>query len=200
MSETAPEVPAQPTTPAPEASANPAATLPPPETPDINSLPEWARDALSKANKEAAGYRTKLREVEPLVKKAAELEESQKTEQQKTADRAIAAERQRDDAIADGLRYKAAAKHGIGEDYFDLLGSGDEEAIDGRALRIGTLLGLRTENEQLKADLEALRAGRPVPSRPTEALRPGATPAPSSDLADNSYPASWLPASAQRTN
>lgn len=167
MSEQTPETPA-PT--APEAQEQP--------TQDVNSLPEWARSSLEKANREAATYRTKLREVEPLAAKARELEEAQQTEAERIAARATAAERERDEARAEGLRYKAAARNGISEDYFDLLGAGDEEAINTRAERLGGLLKATAEIEQLKAELEALRAGRPAPTsgRPTAALKPGATP------------------------
>lgn len=33
----------------------------------LNELPQWARDSLTKANKEAGGYRTKLRDAEQLI-------------------------------------------------------------------------------------------------------------------------------------
>lgn len=127
-------------------------------------------------------WKQKAREQEQRAKSNADkakefdaLRESQKSEAEKVAERAAAAERERDEARADGLRYKAAAKHGIGEDYFDLLGSGDEEAITGRAERVGSLL---REHAQMKAELEALRAGRSAPAtgRPTSALKPGASP------------------------
>jgi hypothetical protein len=168
MSETTPETPAAPA---------PEATQQTPE-PNVDTLPEWAREAISKANKEAANYRTRVRELEPQAAKARELEEAQQTEAERIAARATAAERERDEARADGLRYKAAAAHGIGEDYFDLLGSGDEEAIKSRAERVGSLIKAQSEIAQLRAEVEALRAGKPVPNgaRPIESLRPGATP------------------------
>ena len=59
-----------------------------PQQPDVSSLPEWARDALAKANREAANYRTKLREVEPLAKKAQEAEEASKSEHEKALEKA----------------------------------------------------------------------------------------------------------------
>jgi hypothetical protein len=185
MSETVTEA-----TPAASAPEAPAAPTPSEPTQDTSTLPSWARDAIEKANKEAAGYRTKLREVEPLAKKAQELEEAQKTEAQKVADRAAAAEKARDDAIADGLRYKAAATHGIGQDYFDLLGSGDEEAIGDRAKRVGELVAAKAENERLKVENEALRQGKPVPvSRPVEQLKPGASPTENKSQDDLDYAA-----------
>lgn len=187
MSEQIPETPAPIET---EASATETSV----ETP--SELGDAGKAAIDRMKVERDQARREAKANSEAAKRLAELEESQKTEQQKIADRATAAERERDEAKADGLRYKAAAKHGIGEDYFDLLGTGDEEAIQGRAERVGGLLKLATENEQLKAENEALKAGKPVPNggRPTEQLRPGATPTTPGSPTDNSYPSSWLPA------
>lgn len=176
MSEATPEVvPATGTTEAPANPETPAATEQPKPTETVEFWKQKAREQESRAksNAEAA---TRL----------AEIEDAQKSEQQKILDRQSAIERERDEAKADGLRYKAAAKHGIGEDYFDLLGSGDEEAIVGRAERVGTLI---RENAEMKAELEALRAGKPAPAsgRPTEALKPGATPEHAKSEDDETY-------------
>ncbi|MBJ8342784.1 hypothetical protein JGU71_28230 [Antrihabitans sp. YC3-6] len=130
--------------------------------------------AAMKAERDAA--RREAKANADAAKRLADFEESQKTEAQKIADRAAAAERERDDARAEGLRYKAAAKFGIDEDHFDLLGTGDEDAIAGRAERLGALLKLRTENDDLKAQLEALQQGKPSSGRPVPNLKPGATP------------------------
>lgn len=131
-----------------------------------------AIDAM-KAERDAA--RREARTNAEAARRLAELEDAQKSEQQRLTDRQAAIERERDEARADGLRYKAAAKHGISEDYFDLLGTGDEDTIVGRAERVGSLI---RENADMKAELEALRAGKPAPTngRPTTALKPGATP------------------------
>lgn len=119
-----------------------------------------------------------LAELKAKADRLAEIEESQKSEQQRHADAAAKAQRDAEDARAEALRYKAAATHKVDPDYFDLLGNGDEDTISSRAERVGGLLALRTENEALKAELEALRSGRPAPTngRPTTALKPGATP------------------------
>lgn len=122
---------------------------------------EWEKRA--KVNSDAAA-------------KLAEVEESQKSEAQKIADRAANAERERDEARADGVRYRTAAKFGIDEEHFDLLGGGDEEAITDRAERLSALLKLRTENDDLRAQLEALQQGKPSNVRPVPNLKPGATP------------------------
>jgi hypothetical protein len=119
-------------------------------------LPDWAQKELERARKEAATYRTKLREVEPLAEKARELEESQKSEQQRLMERAEAAEAERTRLESAVNRLRVAAKHGIPEDLAELLGDGDEEALEARA----------------KALLE-WRGGSasPVPSTPVEATR-----------------------------
>lgn len=170
MSEPTPEV-------VPETGATETPTTPPEQ-----ETPPATPEATPKPTETVEFWKQKAREQESraksnadAAKRLAEIEDAQKSEQQKIIDRQTAIERERDEAKADGLRYKAAAKHGIGEDYFDLLGSGDEEAIVGRAERVGTLI---RENAEMKAELEALRAGKPAPStgRPTAALKPGATP------------------------
>jgi chromosome segregation ATPase len=118
-------------------------------------LPEWAAKELERARKEAATYRTKLREVEPLAEKARELEESQKTEQQKLMERAEAAEADRKRLESAVNRLRIAAKNGIPEDLADLLGDGDEATLETRA----------------KALMEWRGATPAVPSKPVEATR-----------------------------
>lgn len=180
-----------------ETTAPVTAETPATDAADGTTQPELGdagKAAIDRMKAERDQARREAKTNAEAARRLAEFEESQKTEQQKIADRAAAAERERDEARADGLRYKAAAKHAIGEDYFDLLGSGDEETISSRAERVG---GLLKENAEMKAELEALRAGKPAPAngRPTEALKPGASPEPISGAQDHSYPSSWLPAS-----
>lgn len=54
--------------------------------------PEAARREIEKLRKESAGYRTRAKELEPLAAKAKELEDAQKSETEKLADRLTAAE------------------------------------------------------------------------------------------------------------
>lgn len=168
MSEQTPETPAAPALEATQHNAEP----------NVDELPQWARDAISKANREAATYRTQVRELEPQAAKARQLEEAQQTEAERIVARATAAERERDEARAQSLRYDAAITHGISKDYFDLLGTGDEAAISQRAETLGSLIKTASEVAQLRAEVEALRAGKPAPiqGRPVTALKPGATP------------------------
>lgn len=163
--------------PTPEAPVPTEPPTPPPAEPvteksftqdDVNAM-------LAKQKREQFGD---YGDLKAQAARLAELEESQRTEAEKVAARAATAEKERDEARAQSLRYDAAITHGVGKDYFDLLGSGTEEEIASRAERVGGLLKVQSENEQLKAELEALRTGKPAPlnGRPVEALKPGATP------------------------
>lgn len=54
---------------------------------DINDLPEWGRKRLTRANNDAARYRTQLREVEERFKGAKTLEEFQAAQAEWDAER-----------------------------------------------------------------------------------------------------------------
>ena len=127
--------------------------------------PESARREIERLRRENAGWRTKLREVEPIVEQWRQLEEASKTDLQRLEERATAAERERDELRAQAARLRAAAEFGIPADLVDLLGTGDDEQIKARAKVLAERLG-------------AAQAAPPR-VRPVEALRSGA--APSSD-------------------
>jgi chromosome segregation ATPase len=102
---------------------------------------------VSKLRGEAAGYRTKLREMEqqlkqlqPLAQKAKQLEDAQKSESQKLADQlaAITAERdsvkaQAEAAAKQAALIKIAAKAGVAPDVLDLLNVGAFDLSDEQA-------------------------------------------------------------------
>ena len=136
----------------------------------LDELPEWARKKLEKANREAAGYRAKLREVEPLAAKARELEESQKTQAQKEADARQAAEQRAGQAEVSAIRYEIALEKGLTKSQAKrLVGATREE--------------LEADAEELLADLGA--SPRVDPARPPrEVLRPGAAPASGAEAPD----------------
>jgi hypothetical protein len=132
---------------------------------------------LAKVRREAAGYRTKLREVEPLAKKALEAEEANKTEVQRANERAEAAEKREAEKDFALYRLDLASQYSIPRDEIDLIGSGSREEMEARAARLGPLF---TSTEK-KA---------PPSDRPVEGLRPGASPEPPKPE-DHSYPANW---------
>lgn len=144
---------------------------------NVDELPEWARKALSKANSEAASYRTKLREVEPLAAKARELEESQKTEQQKLAEALEAAKTDGKNASDELLRLRVAMRKGLTESQAKRL--------------VGSTL------EELEADADELLASfgskTPVPGKPRERLRAGGDPDEEPDETDPAKLAAKLP-------
>lgn len=135
---------------------------------------------LTKIRREAASYRTKLREAEPLVKKAQEAEEANKTEIQKANERAQAAEQREKDSQTGFARLELAVQYGIAPDDIDLIGSGTREEMDARAKRLAAL------------HAAASKAAPPPTDRPVESLRPGATPEPDKKP-DDSYPSRWKP-------
>lgn len=181
---TASTTPEAPATTAPEAQ---------PETPTVEQapspedLPQWARDAITKANKEAASYRTQVAELKPQADQFRALEEASKTEAQRLADATAAAQRDAETARADATRYKVAATFGISADHFDLLGTGSEEEITARAEKISSLLAA-----QAAATATTPPVAAPT-NRPLEQLRPGATPAGAQSEDDVIYAALFGP-------
>lgn len=128
--------------------------------------------------KTLAAQKNELKELREKARRLDEFEDSQKSEAQRLADAAADSKRDADEARAEATRYKVAATHGVSADYFDLLGSGDEGTISARAERVSALLKSASEVEQLRAEVEALRTGKPSPTsiRPVASLKPGATP------------------------
>lgn len=172
---------ATPAEPVVEPAAQALKVTPAEETPpvnDIESLPAWARDQLSKKNREAQNLRDRLKEAEPLVQQAREAEEANKTELQRATERSEALHQsllQRENELL-------ATRYGLGEDYVEFIGAtGTYEEREARAVKMGLLA---------QSAQESGRAPSPPTNRPIETLRSGASPTP--PLAeDHSYPANW---------
>lgn len=133
---------------------------------DLDSLPSWARDALSKANREAANYRSKLRETEPLARKAKELEDASKSESQKLSEERDGQKSRADKAEVSLLRMEVAL----------------DKAPDGMSLAQVRKLAKRlsgSTQEELEADADELFSdfvpGKQQSRRPKERLRSGVT-------------------------
>ena len=155
----------------------------PTETVDFWKAKAREQESRAKSNADAA---KRLQEIEDAAKSA---EQRAAEQAQKAADAArVAGER------AD--RAELGVEHGIGAGYLDLLGGGTREDMSARAQQLGPLLAAQRENEQLKAELAALRDGKTPPSqRPTVNLQSGASPA--QEQQDDAFPAHWIP---QRAN
>lgn len=97
--------------------------------------------ATDETSSDTTDWKAKSREWEKRAKANADaakrleaIEESQKTEAQKAADRLAAAESERDAARIEALRYRIAAKHNISDEDAELYLHGtDEEAIERQA-------------------------------------------------------------------
>lgn len=135
---------------------------------------------LRKVRSENQKLRAKLRELEPLAKKAQEADEAAKSKEQKAEERALAAEKREQETLERYTRMEVAVQYGIPPDDIDFIGSGTREEMDSRAQRIAA------------KNAAASKAQPPPTDRPVEGLRPGATPEPPKP-ADDSYPTEWQP-------
>lgn len=102
-------------------------------------------DYVDKLRKEAAKYRTEAKSNAEAAKRLAEIEESNKSEAEKAADKIRALEEQLSTTQRDALRLKVAAKHGISDDDADLFLTGsDEETLTRQAERLAAREQTRT--------------------------------------------------------
>lgn len=111
------------------------------DTQDLESLPEWARAAITKANTEAAKYRTRAKELEPKASEYDKLAEAQKTEQQKAAEARQAAEARATEAETRLLRYQVAAAKNLPADLVQFLTGSSQEDIEKQADALVARLG-----------------------------------------------------------
>lgn len=119
--ETAPEQ-----TEATENSASEPVQQKPTET--VEFWKQKAREQESRAKSNAAA-----------AKRLAEIEEQNKSESQRLADQLAAAQADADKARAESLRWRIAAKHGIGDDDADLFLTGtDEDTLTRQAERLAS--------------------------------------------------------------
>ena len=126
----------EPQAPAPEAE---------PAKQDPWADPEAARKEIERLRKEAAGYRTKVRDLEPLAKKAKELEDAQKSEQERLSEQLSEAQQHvqvfRQRAVRAEVRALAAAEFADPDDahaFLDLDSFvGDDGEINTDSIREG---------------------------------------------------------------
>lgn len=147
----------------PENAAPPAetveeATPAEPETDPAEELAKWK--ALARKNEEQAKKNSEA------ARKLQELEDAQKSEQQKLAEALDAAKAEGSSARSEAARLRAAIKHGLTEDDLDLLGDGTPDEIEARAERLAARISSSSSES----------AERGVTRRPDEHMRPGATP------------------------
>lgn len=118
----------------------------PADTPQEGDGKTFDADYVEKLRKENAKYRTEAKANADAAKRLAEIEEAQKTEAQKAADRLAEAEKAAEDAKREALKFKVAAKFQISDDDADLFLTGsDEETLTKQAER---LAGREAERKQ----------------------------------------------------
>lgn len=166
------------------------ATEAPPWGGDFDAEKAWKLVQNLRADKEKLSARPALTEAQQQqLDEYNALVEASKSEAQRKDEAAATAQRERDEAKAEASIYKVAIRHGISEEDFDLLGTGSEEQIEARAVKIAA------KNEAAKqAALEAAvqAPNTPSPRRPTEQLRPGVSPSSDPVQDESHYPSDWL--------
>lgn len=147
---------------------------------------------------EASKWRSMARKHEQTAKansaaaaKYAEFEDSQKTEQQRLADRAEAAEQRAVAAEIRHARLVAAATHDIPLDLLDRLGGTTEDEINEAAEQLAAAfeseVGRRLAAVPVPEPEPEYEYERPARTRPVESLTPGALPAGEQPLDGNDY-------------
>lgn len=128
-------------------------------------------------------------ELKAQANKLKEIEDAQKTEQERLTEQVKAAnakaseyETQLAKAQLESSRHLLAAQYGIGPDHFRYIVGDTPEEREEAAVGISQMLQA-AKGQQPTA---------PPSNRPQEALRPGATPADPA-IPDISYPTGWLP-------
>lgn len=171
------------------AAAAPASPAPGPTGSEDSTLThEQALEALKAARQDAAKYRTRAKELEPLAQAAREAEQAQMTELQREQARNAELTEQLEASQLQAL----VATHSIPEEYQSLVAGATPEAREAAAHLVGQLVAKANTVADPSATPGALVA--PPSNRPVEGLRPGASPAIPAQP-DHSYPAGWLPAS-----
>lgn len=93
---------------------------------------------LEKANREARNLRNRLKELEPLAKKAQELEDAQKSEVQKLNDKLTATELELTEHRVAAIRRDAAASAGLPAAMAKFITAADEDAALEQAKELAT--------------------------------------------------------------
>ena len=146
------------------------------------------------AEQQAAYWRTQARKHEKAVKaygqhsadqvrdmasRLQQIEDAQKSEQQLLSERLAAAEQRATQAEIGRARLLAAATHNIPPSLLDRIGGATEDEINDSAEAIAAEINAAVEAEIAKrlAAAPPPAPSTPAPTRPVEALTPGAMPA-----------------------
>ena len=125
-------------------TADPAASQEDQQEPEAKT---FDAEYVEKLRKENAKYRTEAKANAEAAKRLAELEESQKTEAQKQAEKIAELERQIEGATVQAVRARMAAKYQIDPEDADLFLTGsDEETVEAQAKRLSERVSASKKN------------------------------------------------------
>ncbi|MFE9886871.1 hypothetical protein [Streptomyces scopuliridis] len=128
------------------------------------SDPEVARKEIEKLRKESASYRTKAKELEPLAKKAQELEDAQKSETERLAESLTAAQEHAAKAVRTAVASKVEAL--AAKEFAD-----PEDAAGALDLAVYVDDDGVIDSEAIRRDLADLLTRKPHWGRPDEGPR-----------------------------
>lgn len=125
-------------------TADPAASQEDQQEPEAKT---FDAEYVDKLRKESAKYRTEAKANAEAAKRLAELEESQKTEAEKQAEKIAELERQIEGATVQAVRARMAAKYQIDPEDADLFLTGsDEETVEAQAKRLSERVSVSKNN------------------------------------------------------
>jgi hypothetical protein len=168
-----------------EPVTDPAAGQEPEPTPGASEIPPWERDgqpfdaerAWKRQQRIQQDLKQAQHERDQARIKAEEYERAKLSEQERLQKDLAAAQAERDKHAAEAMRVRIALQHKIDAEDIDLLGSGSEEEMTARALRVAAknAAASKTPGQRLVAYYPKT-PGQPVPGKPVEQLHPGAAP------------------------
>lgn len=147
---------------------------------------EAALQALEKARRDAARYRTERNELRGDAEKWKEHEDTQKSELQRTLEKLAETEQQLAREQSAKLLLEVAATHGIKHEDMALLGSGTKDELEARAARIKELYGSAHVAPPSQQPRQNLGSGSGVDDKET--------------TGEATYPSSWVPAALRENN
>ena len=157
---------------------------------DAASALKTAQDELAKWKKQARENEKRAKDNAAKAQNYDAYTESQKTEQQRLADRATAAEQRASEAEGRYMRTLAAATYDLPPAMIDQLGSGTEDEINARAETLAAAINERAAVlAAAQAQANGQQRGNGAGLRPVESLRPGGLPASDSKPKD---PNAWI--------
>jgi hypothetical protein len=100
---------------------------------------------------EAQKWEKRAKDNADAAKRLADIEEANKTEEQRRSEALAAAQKTAQDNAAEAARLRLAIKHGLSDEDLDLLGTGSDDELETRAKRIVALRGTQGTRRPITA-------------------------------------------------